>query len=150
MDSGVFVAFTGVAPVENVHRAVGAVTEVDAAEPRISGVQHVWLMLADEARAFSFELLDVHSPTVQVERQQTTAILRGPVVAEIDRRSAVSVPAAEPVMFTSHLARVGPVLAGVPVIVVGVAKLFSFEQKDMLRFASEELKDVDVSARFNA
>ena len=31
-----------------------------------------------------------------------------------------------------------------------VAKLFSFEQKDMLRFASAELKDVDVSARFNA
>ncbi len=31
-----------------------------------------------------------------------------------------------------------------------VAKLFNFEQKDMLRFASEELKDVDVSARFNA
>ena len=31
-----------------------------------------------------------------------------------------------------------------------VAKLFNFEQKDMLRFASEELKDVDVSVRFNA
>lgn len=31
-----------------------------------------------------------------------------------------------------------------------VAKLFNFEQKDMLRFASEELKDIDVSARFNA
>ncbi len=30
-----------------------------------------------------------------------------------------------------------------------VAKLFNFEQKDMLRFASEEIKDVDVSARFN-
>lgn len=30
-----------------------------------------------------------------------------------------------------------------------VAKLFNFEPKDMLRFASEELKDVDVSARFN-
>ena len=30
-----------------------------------------------------------------------------------------------------------------------VAKLFNFEQKDMLRFATEELKDVDVSARFN-
>ena len=31
-----------------------------------------------------------------------------------------------------------------------VANLFNFEQKDMLRFASEELKDVDVSTRFNA
>ena len=31
-----------------------------------------------------------------------------------------------------------------------VANLFNIEQKDMLRFASEELKDVDVSARFNA
>ena len=30
-----------------------------------------------------------------------------------------------------------------------VAKLFNFEQKDMLTFASEELKDLDVSARFN-
>jgi LemA protein len=31
-----------------------------------------------------------------------------------------------------------------------VAKLFNFEQKNMLKFASEELKDVDVNARFNA
>ena len=31
-----------------------------------------------------------------------------------------------------------------------VAKLFNFEPKSMLKFASEELKDVDVSARFNA
>ena len=31
-----------------------------------------------------------------------------------------------------------------------VAKVLNFEQKDMLRFASEQLKDVDVSARFNA
>jgi LemA protein len=31
-----------------------------------------------------------------------------------------------------------------------VAKLFNFEPKSMLKFASEELKDVDVNARFNA
>jgi LemA protein len=31
-----------------------------------------------------------------------------------------------------------------------VAGLFNFEQKPLLKFASEELKDVDVSARFNA
>lgn len=31
-----------------------------------------------------------------------------------------------------------------------VAKLFNFSAADMLRFAPEELKDVDVSARFNA
>jgi LemA protein len=31
-----------------------------------------------------------------------------------------------------------------------VAALFNFERKEMLRFASAELKDVDVSARFNA
>ena len=31
-----------------------------------------------------------------------------------------------------------------------IAKLFNFEPKDMLRFASAELKDLDVSARFNA
>ena len=31
-----------------------------------------------------------------------------------------------------------------------VAGLFNFEQKPFLKFASEELKDVDVSARFNA
>ena len=31
-----------------------------------------------------------------------------------------------------------------------VAKLFNFEPAQMLRFASEELKDIDVSARFNA
>ena len=31
-----------------------------------------------------------------------------------------------------------------------VAKLFNFEQAEMLKFASEELKDVDINARFNA
>ncbi len=31
-----------------------------------------------------------------------------------------------------------------------VAKLFNFEPKSMLKFASEELKDIDVNARFNA
>ena len=31
-----------------------------------------------------------------------------------------------------------------------VAGLFNFEQKPLLKFVSEELKDVDVSARFNA
>jgi LemA protein len=31
-----------------------------------------------------------------------------------------------------------------------VAGLFNFEQKPLLKFASEELKDVDVNARFNA
>ena len=31
-----------------------------------------------------------------------------------------------------------------------VAKLFNFEPAKMLKFASEELKDVDISARFNA
>ena len=31
-----------------------------------------------------------------------------------------------------------------------VAKLFNFEQKPLLKFVSEELKDVDVSARFNS
>ena len=31
-----------------------------------------------------------------------------------------------------------------------VAGVFNFERKEMLRFASAELKDVDVSARFNA
>lgn len=31
-----------------------------------------------------------------------------------------------------------------------VARLFNFSSADMLRFAPEELKDVDVSARFNA
>ena len=31
-----------------------------------------------------------------------------------------------------------------------VAKLFSFQRADLLQFAADELKDVDVSARFNA
>lgn len=31
-----------------------------------------------------------------------------------------------------------------------VAKLFNFASADMLRFAPEELKDVDINARFNA
>ena len=51
MDAVVLVALAGVAPVEDEHAAVGAVAEVDAAEPGVAGEEHVGLVPADVAAA---------------------------------------------------------------------------------------------------
>ena len=118
MNAGVFVAFAGVAPVENVHAAVGAVAEVDAAEPAVAEEQAVVAVFADVAGAAALEDFLICAATEVVQRVQFAAIRVGPVVAEIDHRAGVGMAAAVGVCFA--VARLGPPLADVEVPVIGV------------------------------
>src|SRR5689334_3484409 len=47
MNAGSFMAFAGVAPIEDVDAAIGAVAEVDSAEPLIAEEEVVAAVLAD-------------------------------------------------------------------------------------------------------
>ena len=73
MDAVVVVALAGIAPVEDEHAAIGAISEVDAAEPGIGREEDVGLVPPDVAAARSFEPLDVDAPAVKVEREQLAA-----------------------------------------------------------------------------
>src|SRR3954454_5569569 len=88
-------AFTRIAPVDDINRAVGAVIEVDAAEPAVGGLGDVGLVAGDVAPAFAVEPIDVDPAAVEVEGEQLAAVFGGPVVAKTDARAAVRVPAAE-------------------------------------------------------
>ena len=81
MNAGGFVAFAGVAPVEDVHTAVGAVTQVDAAEPAVAEEQAVVAMFADVAGAAALEYFLICAATEVVQHVQFAAIRVGPVVA---------------------------------------------------------------------
>ena len=88
MDAGAFVAFAGVAPVEDEDAAVGAVAQVDAAEPGVAEEQAVVAVFADVAGAAALEDFLICAAAVVVEREQLAAIRGGPVVAQVDHRAA--------------------------------------------------------------
>ena len=98
VDPVVLVAFSCVAPIQHIDGAVGAVVEVDAAEPGVGGEGHVGFMAGDVAAAFALEPIDVDAAAVEVEGEELAAVFGGPVVAEIDARAAVGVAAAESVV----------------------------------------------------
>src|SRR4051812_7329625 len=94
MDAVVFMAFARVGPIDDINRAVGAVVEVDAAEPGVGGLGDVRHMPADVAAAFAVEAIDVDPAAVEIEGEEFAAVFGGPVVAEVDAGAAVGVAAA--------------------------------------------------------
>src|SRR6185312_10399161 len=97
------------------HAAVWTVAQVDSAEPGVGGEEHVGVMVSHVAASLALELFIVDAPTVQVERKQPAAVIGGPLLGQIDHRTAVGMAAAAPVVFAGYLARVSPILARVPV-----------------------------------
>ena len=120
VDAVLVVALADVAPVQNRHRAVRSLAELDAAEPRVVGLQDVGLMLHDQRAANALDGFDVHAPTVEVQRHELVAIRRGPVLALVDHHADVCVPAAEVIRPTPPAVDVVPFLASVPVVVFGL------------------------------
>ena len=84
IDSGVVVAFSGVAPVDEIDRAVGSVGDLDANHPGIGRMEHVGRVTANVAAALAIELLDVHAAAVLIEREEFSLILLGPLSATVD------------------------------------------------------------------
>ena len=77
-------------------------------------------MLHDERAAFPLDGFHVHAATMQIERHELIAILGRPVVALVDHHPDVGVTATEAVRATAAAINVAPLLAGIPVIVVGL------------------------------
>ena len=111
------VALVLVVPVDHVHRAVGAVAEVQHLAPRVVGVEEVLAVGGGIAGAAALQHVDVGAMPVNVVHEDRAAVFRRPAVAaEVDHRAGVSVAAAGRIR--SAVAGVRPVLAD-PVHVVG-------------------------------
>ena len=94
MDLFVVVAFAGVGPVGDVHAAVGAHGQGDAAEPGVVGYEEVGAVLGDLAGAFALERVVVDAVAVDVAGEERAVVFLGQVVAEVDQRARVGVAAA--------------------------------------------------------
>src|SRR6185437_3930000 len=81
---------------------------------------------------------------VLVEREQASAIRLGPLVAEIDRHADVRVAAAAPIVLAAGFARIDPILAGVPVPMVGV----HFDRFIDQRVGVDRVRATEVGARY--
>ncbi len=86
VDAVALVALAGVAPVEDEDAAVGAVAQVDAAEPGVGREEDVGLVAADVAAARSLEPLDVHAPAVEVQGEELAPVSSRPLVGQVDRQ----------------------------------------------------------------
>ena len=120
VDAVLVVTLADVTPIEDGDGAVGALAELDSAEPLIIRLQDVWLVLHDERAALPLDGFNVHASAMQVQRHELVAILRRPVIALIDHHADVRMPATEAVRTAATAVGVVPLLAGIPMIMVGL------------------------------
>src|SRR4051812_37152731 len=119
MNAVVLMALADVGPIGDEDAAVGSVEQFDAAEPGIRGLEPVPDAPAYIASPVPLEPFDIHALPVEIERKEAAAVLVGPVVAEVDHAAGMGVPAPEVIGRAASVARLVPLLARVPVIVVG-------------------------------
>ena len=120
VDAILVVTLADIAPVEDGDGAVWPLAEFDPAEPGVVRLEDVRLVLHDERAAPALDGFDVHAPAMQVQRHELVAILRRPVVALVNHHADVRMPATEAIRTAATAVGVVPLLAGVPVIVVGL------------------------------
>ena len=119
MDPGPFVAFAGVAPVEDRQGLPRQLHKVGAAEEGIAEPGQVGLMAPDDAGRLGIEPVDVDAPAVEIEREESTAEgLRPARLVRHDQAAGVGMAAA--VGIGPAIARLGPVPPRIEVVVVGV------------------------------
>jgi len=118
MYAGGFVAFAGVAPVEDVHAAVGPITQVDAAKPFVAEEKGVFAVLADVPRSAALEDFLICAAAKIIQHVQLAAIRLGPIIAQVNHRSRVSMSTAVGIRFS--VARVAPAFANVKMPMIGV------------------------------
>ena len=122
VDTVALVAFTDIRPVENEYTAVRPVAQLNAAEPQVAGLHHVLGMAAHVAGPLTVQRVPVDPATMQVQRENLTAIFLRPVVRAIDHHPAMCVATTGCIGGRGHafLFQVGPVLVAlVPVEVIG-------------------------------
>ena len=77
MNTVMLVALASITPVEDEDAAIGAVAQIDTAEPGIGPEEDVGLMPPDITAARPLEPLDIDAPAVKVQREQFAPIRRG-------------------------------------------------------------------------
>src|SRR5437879_3349908 len=102
------VTFTGVGPVEDVNTAVWTIVEVDAYEPGILEKSKVGLVPPRDARALSFQSVLVDASPVQVQGEDPSSVLFGPILALVNHQAAMSVTATQCVGSGRRVSRVLP------------------------------------------
>ena len=118
MHAVVVVTFAQVRPVGEIDTAVRPVFQFDSAEPRLVGEQKIRLMPPRVARAVSFEPIVIDAPSMHVAGEHGVAVAIRPIVAQIDHPAAMRMPAPQFAMLAHRVARGGPILARVPVVVI--------------------------------
>ena len=119
MDPGPFVAFAGVAPVEDRQGLPRKLEEIGAAEEGIAEPGQVGLVAPDDAGGLGVEPVDVDPPAMEVEREQPAAEGLRPARLVGDDHAA-GVGMAPAMGIGTAIARLGPVPPRVEVVVVGV------------------------------
>ena len=120
MNAIFLVTLTDVAPVQNRHRAVWALAELDATEPRIVRLQNIGLVLHHQGAAHSLDGFDVHAPAMHIKGHQLIAVRGRPVITLINHHPDVRVAATKVIRATAATVSIVPLLARVPVVVVGL------------------------------
>ena len=99
------VAFTCVAPVKHEYVSIGAHRNLKASEERILRQQEIGFMSSHISRPVPFQLFDVGSTTVHVEREQLILVASRPMTALVDHHSDVSMAPAKVVRLATTTAR---------------------------------------------
>src|SRR3954452_20732430 len=94
MNTGGFVAFTGITPIEHKHATVRTITEGGAAEPSITGNKCVRAMVPNIAGPDALQNLLVCPPAMITDRKQVIALLTRQIIAQVNHSAHVSVPPA--------------------------------------------------------
>src|SRR5690606_35130820 len=120
MDAIGLVALAGVRPVGDVHGAIGAGEEVEAAKPFILHEKEIVTVQTDVTGATPLQQVVVQPAAVEVQREHRVTVAIGPIIALVDHQSAMGMAAASRGGGVAHgQANVAPFLSGVTVNMVG-------------------------------
>src|SRR5262245_23569666 len=95
MDAAVFVTFPRITPVEHEYSAVRTVSKFHPTEPRIGGYGIVGGMFDDVDGTGAFHGCLIGSVTMKIQREEPSAVLRGPDVALLHHHPDVRVATAQ-------------------------------------------------------
>src|SRR5262249_52446250 len=93
--------------------------EVNTAEPGVFKIHEIGLVFADGSGAGALQTFLVDAAPMKVEGEETVLVFRGPTAALVNHQAAMGVTTTERICATARVARIGPLLAGVPMIMIG-------------------------------
>ena len=120
VDAIMVVALAGVGPIGDINPAVGAADEIHPAIKRIGDEAEILAVRRGVAGPERREAIVVEPPAMEVEREHSAAVLLRPIRAAVDHQADVGMaPPGGAGLVGDAEADVAPLLAGVPMDVVG-------------------------------